>query len=383
MNQSKAKRASAKATAAKEKNSVQDKASSASVAESSVVVEFEGKAAGGKKTSVGSVLKSVRLEKGLLIEEVFEQIKISTSFLEALEEDRYKDLPGEVYIIGFVRSYAQFLNIDSAPLVAQVRAHFGEGKRELQPLPAPYRSDTILPSSSILWILVIIAFAAVAWWAYFVALKPLALTQEEQGVELQDKGGEVSPLNDIEPSAGKIDLSKESLRKAENSSGQSEESVVSSLSAIGDVPADLLVAAEETVQKLNQEISTASTAKVEENGSTSNVSASDAVYGPKGQRVMFKARGEVWFQIRTLNTAHVLTNKTLQAGETFWVDQTKDVVADIGKPEFLDIYVDGKLQGTSSLRGGIIKGLGLEPQFLIKEYFGNNVHLPDNYKNNG
>ena len=50
--------------------------------------------------------------------------KISKSYLKAIEEERFEDLPAPVFIRGFVTEYARFLKIDPHRAVRDFMAKF-------------------------------------------------------------------------------------------------------------------------------------------------------------------------------------------------------------------------------------------------------------------
>ncbi len=62
--------------------------------------------------SPGERLKEKRTELGISLEEVSNALLISVSNLKALEDNRYEELPGLTYIIGYWRSYANILEVD-------------------------------------------------------------------------------------------------------------------------------------------------------------------------------------------------------------------------------------------------------------------------------
>ncbi|HYQ48459.1 MAG TPA: RodZ domain-containing protein [Thermodesulfovibrionales bacterium] len=85
----------------------------------------------------GEVLKKRREELGLEIKEVAERIKIKAEYLSSIEEDRFEKLPVAVYTIGYIRCYAEFLQVDPEPILAIYSGHLS--------YPPP---STILPVSS-------------------------------------------------------------------------------------------------------------------------------------------------------------------------------------------------------------------------------------------
>jgi cytoskeleton protein RodZ len=74
-----------------------------------------------ESATVGFLLKEGRQEAGLSIKEVAERTCIRRTYLEALEADRFDLLPGEVYVHGFVRNFAEAIGLEAAPLLAQIR----------------------------------------------------------------------------------------------------------------------------------------------------------------------------------------------------------------------------------------------------------------------
>ncbi|OYD09514.1 helix-turn-helix domain-containing protein [Paludifilum halophilum] len=62
-------------------------------------------------------LRRTREKAGLTLEHVQEQTKIQVRFLQALEEARFHELPGKFYTRAFIRSYADYLGIDSTPVL--------------------------------------------------------------------------------------------------------------------------------------------------------------------------------------------------------------------------------------------------------------------------
>ncbi|MCP4634662.1 MAG: helix-turn-helix domain-containing protein [candidate division Zixibacteria bacterium] len=61
---------------------------------------------------VGEALRNARLKLNLNYEEIQDQIKINIRFLEAMENERFDQLPGEAYITPFLKTYSEFLGVD-------------------------------------------------------------------------------------------------------------------------------------------------------------------------------------------------------------------------------------------------------------------------------
>jgi cytoskeletal protein RodZ len=61
---------------------------------------------------LGEFLRRERELRHISLDDVAERTKISRRYLEAIEEEQYDRLPGETFVRGFIRSYAQFVGLD-------------------------------------------------------------------------------------------------------------------------------------------------------------------------------------------------------------------------------------------------------------------------------
>lgn len=63
-------------------------------------------------TGIGSMLRQGRERAGLGQEELARMIRLSPAAVRALEEERFCDLPGKVFVRGFVVSWARAVGMD-------------------------------------------------------------------------------------------------------------------------------------------------------------------------------------------------------------------------------------------------------------------------------
>jgi hypothetical protein len=75
----------------------------------------------GQDLRIGNALKEARRRAGLDIRSVEERTKIRTRYLRALEAEEWDALPGHAYVKGFLRTYANLLDLDGAALVDEYR----------------------------------------------------------------------------------------------------------------------------------------------------------------------------------------------------------------------------------------------------------------------
>ena len=67
----------------------------------------------------GEQLRVAREGRGMSLDEAARITCIGISYLEALESDRYEQLPSPAYVKGIIRSYARILGVPPEPLIAR------------------------------------------------------------------------------------------------------------------------------------------------------------------------------------------------------------------------------------------------------------------------
>jgi hypothetical protein len=73
---------------------------------------------------IGSTLRETRMRKRIDIVEVESQTKIRAKYLRALENEEWDLLPGPTFVKTFLRTYGDFLGLDSKMLVEEYKQRF-------------------------------------------------------------------------------------------------------------------------------------------------------------------------------------------------------------------------------------------------------------------
>lgn len=71
--------------------------------------------------TIGDTLRRERLRRGLDLDQVSRQTKISLKFLESIEAEKFDQLPGGVFTKSFVRQYARTLGLDEEEIGAELQ----------------------------------------------------------------------------------------------------------------------------------------------------------------------------------------------------------------------------------------------------------------------
>lgn len=88
---------------------------------------------------VGPALRKARLARGVTLDQAARDTRIRPEFLEALEEEDFDRLLGDVYVRGCLRSYATYLGLSSDTVVAAYARHLAD------PMPGP---QTLIPPAT-------------------------------------------------------------------------------------------------------------------------------------------------------------------------------------------------------------------------------------------
>ncbi|MEE3625967.1 RodZ domain-containing protein [Nitrospirillum sp. BR 11752] len=127
------------------------------------------------RQTVGDILRMRREELGYDLTGVANVLRIRRAYLEAIEDGRYGDLPGQAYILGFLRSYADLLGIDSGDLLNRFKDETAGHVRPAELyLPIPV-SENRVPSGALMVAAVVLAAVLYGGWYLYSSADRSAL----------------------------------------------------------------------------------------------------------------------------------------------------------------------------------------------------------------
>ena len=72
--------------------------------------------------TVGQYLRELREQRKMSVEEVSRATRVPMASVERIETDRFDELPGEVFVRGFLKSYARALGVPADEVLARYTA---------------------------------------------------------------------------------------------------------------------------------------------------------------------------------------------------------------------------------------------------------------------
>jgi cytoskeletal protein RodZ len=91
--------------------------------------------------SLGGHLRLSRERRGMSVQELARITRIPMTSLDAMEADRFDELPGEVFVRGFLRAYAQAVRL----LPAEILARYTSSRRVAFVTPLPLQTPLQAP----------------------------------------------------------------------------------------------------------------------------------------------------------------------------------------------------------------------------------------------
>jgi cytoskeletal protein RodZ len=164
---------------------------------------------GGYLLGIGEELKRIREEKGLSIYDVENQTKIKATFIDAIEKENFDKIPGRVYVKGFIKNYAKFLDLDYTVYLQELNKHFEENRSEdilanskpqlVRPVKEKRLGDRVFKGISILLILGVLLFGGYKGFEYFMSERETEPQISQENPEVQpDPQPETNPVSEPE-----------------------------------------------------------------------------------------------------------------------------------------------------------------------------------------
>lgn len=358
--------------------------------------------------NVAAILKGTREQYGRSLRDVAGSLNIRFIYLEAIEAGEFDKLPGTAYAIGFVRSYADYLGLDSKDVVRQFKAEVeGLGKQTQLVFPTPVPESKVPGGALILVSIVCFALAYGAWSFFSGQESQVADLVPEVPERLQPLIDEVAtsvPVPGDAASGGVMAEGEPSVGQAVPADALPIESpplevpVAESTATSELPPAPSAVAGETATESVAE---TAAPSPVETQVSVAapepapapaptpaaTIPAAPAaipaapadgtdvaalaietpqVYGLENSssRIVLRAVQDSWVQVRN-NQDDLLLTRVLRAGDSYRVPNQTGLTLLTGNAGGLELEVDGNPLGPVGPVGSVRRNVALDPARLL------------------
>lgn len=272
--------------------------------------------------NVGELLRNTRLKKGKTLGDVSKDLCIRKVYLEAIENLDTKNLPQMPYGLGFVRSYSEYLGLNSARIVQAYRqaAYADEGKEIINEENAASAPEYNGPGLLHICIGLIGIAAVFAIWSGVYSYSQSKQVPEEKEVLESDVVPEpvIIEENDASLSEMGIDDAVNNEESSENLQNSEQDASVEG--------------AEKKVEKTEPE--PIAEEKTEDSGATTVPHMQIVLSGPS------------WLELKQGNK--VLLSGIYSKGFKYDVPNEMGFIVSVGRYYNVDFYVDGKLTKIAS-----------------------------------
>ncbi len=347
-----------------------------------------------KKETIGEILQNKRVELNKSIEEISDYLRIKPQYLKALEENNFNNLPGSAYVIGFIKSYASFLNLNSNDIIVQYKQETGAFSSSENPLTEDENSliqDPIINSNHIIIGGVVVLIAIV----FVIFLN----SSEKQSSEIMGKEGqqisEVQPnmeisiqntnISDNKNAPAALNTSDNGVKPFEittissndtnitNNEGVNTESskeTTTSVTQLNTTPEYFETKVDNVELQLPQSdvnsLTTFNSSDYEgsENETDTNI-VSGNEYGlmnKEDSQIQLRATKDVWIKLKKdglykydsdlgdVGTGESVFEAILKPGDIYYIPNGDDYFLTIGNAQGVDIIVDGEVIAPLSTR---------------------------------
>lgn len=274
------------------------------------------------EVEVGEILRRTRVHYGQSLRDVEQILRIRQSQIEAIEKGEIDKLPGRVYAIGFVRSYAEYLGLDGAKVVQLFKQQYMDRQpKEALSFPVP-ASESKAPPVWLVVFCIILSIGLLFGWAY-----------------LQTQQGRTIGIKEIEPLPQEI-----KRRITENVISDPEISAANTTEPDAGFPGDAATPVQENSAKAG---------------------------------IILNIKGNSWVEIKDGKGA-VLVSDVLKMGDQYFVPDSPGLTMSLGNAGGVEIMLNGRPLMPLGKEGDVMRDIPLDTDHLkTLEFQTDNAEAPE------
>lgn len=316
-----------------------------------------------KKETIGDILKNARENSNKTIEEISDYLRIKPQYLKALEEDKFNNLPGSAYVIGFIKSYATYLGLDVNSIITQYKQEIGSLSVANIPLIEDENTliqDPIINSNHIIIGLIIVIITIV--FIYFINTK----SDSEENLQNQN----VDDVVEVETLNGNMEISIENTNLSSPELPKETQNILPEITKENTEQVSILnkettpeyfetkidsVVIENSIPTIIEESSNISSENMENTTPQEYVGREYGLENKDDSEIQIKATKKVWVKLKRdglykydpekgdIGTGETVFEAILNEGDTYYIPDEDDYYLTIGNAQGVDIIADGEI----------------------------------------
>ncbi|MBU2709971.1 RodZ domain-containing protein [Zooshikella harenae] len=290
----------------------------------------------------GALLRQARLEQGLAQEVIANQLKISVSYVDAIEQDDFEQLPGLTFARGYVCNYARRVGLNRDNVAKAFDSYTGKKPEAHCPEPVQKVSTQAAAHTPLVkWfsylVIIVLVIMTIVWWRYdLLERQNSAALDADTGAEqitVETVDGE-NVVSDLIPDPAEEVATDHALSAETVGNFAEEEQSTPEVSVATETSSPL----EQTEEQSNVVGSTGGlasdpvvAAESEANAPSADTSVSSAgamVINENTLEAVFK--NECWVEIRDAKTNKMLAAGLKQAGNSMRVSHSGPIKIILG-----------------------------------------------------
>mgnify|MGYP001045176689 CR=1 FL=1 len=322
--------------------------------------------AGGGLAEIGAMLRKRREEVGQELADISAVTHIKPMFLKAIEEGRRKDLPGTAYMIGYIRTYADYLGFDGNRLITDYHAELAGQRRWIdkraEPVEEPPAALSQMQANPVIVLggIVVMALAAYGVWSIVTggdrATETAAVVAPVEQAEPAEPAAEPAPSEAPEP---EVTADAPPAPSPTNAEASARATPAEEAPPAETAPVETPAAAEDQVPP-EADLASAGEEIAEESPPQTAAAQAEGQTG----KIVVRARLESWIQVTNENK-EVLFSRVLRSGETYTVPEEKGLMLTTGNAGGIEITVNGKKLKSLGTVGLVKRDIPLDPKKLV------------------
>lgn len=332
--------------------------------------------------TAGSKLRAARIAKSLDVAAVATALRIRKTQIEAIENNDLDALPGMTYAVGFVKSYANYVGLNSAEIARQFKNDNNHAASQSNlSFPAPINENN-MPEPMLIGIGAFLAVVLLVGWMIYSGLSGgdsasddiqappvVAQTSDEATPDTSaETPADAAAVTDIPPPPADI------LPTVEAPATSPTQTAVTTpeMPVAAETKAPETKAPEVTAKTEPEKTEDAEKAEAAKKAEETKKAAAeekkkneDATINVKRgkTRVVLRAKEATWVQVSDYKR-NIVFKKVLRPGEEFSVPDEPGMSLVTANAGGLDIVVDGQKAPALGEPGEIVRGIALDPSGL-------------------